>query len=171
MPQDAGGSLTPWRTVRQLLVEALRVGHPDDPDHEDVRLVELLSVVHLGHDLLDRRPGTLSGGQRQRVAIARALATAPRVLLGDEMLSALDAPTRGAVAEALRAHADAAGTTLVVCTHDLDVAARLGVRVVVLADGRVVDDGPIALLAADDAGSAALRALRDASGRRTGALR
>nr|WP_241728446.1 ATP-binding cassette domain-containing protein [Nocardioides zeae] len=171
VPQDAGGSLTPWRTVRQLLVEALRVDHPDATDLEEARLADLLGVVHLGADLLDRRPATLSGGQRQRVAIARALAAGPRVLLGDEMLSALDAPTRGAVADAVRAHADAAGATLVVCTHDLDVAARLAARIVVLGDGRIVDDGPVALLGAYDAGSPALRALREASGHRVGALR
>ncbi|WP_447646097.1 ABC transporter ATP-binding protein [Nocardioides zeae] len=162
VPQDAGGSLTPWRTVRQLLGEALVVDRDGDVEE---RVARLLGVVHLDGGLLDRRPGALSGGQRQRVAIARALAAGPRVLVGDEMLSALDAPTRGVVVDALRAHADATSTTLVVCTHDLDVAGGLADRVVVLDGGRVVDDGPVGLLTGAGEGSPALRALRHAASR------
>jgi molybdate transport system ATP-binding protein len=89
----------------------------------------------------DRRPGQLSGGQAQRAALARALVGAPRVLLLDEPLSALDARTRLTVRAELRRHlADFAGSTVLV-THDPVDAMALADRVVVVEDGRVVQQG------------------------------
>ena len=89
----------------------------------------------------DRRPGELSGGQAQRAALARALVGEPRVLLLDEPLSALDARTRLAVRAELRRHlGDFAGSTVLV-THDPVDAMALADRVVVVEDGRVVQEG------------------------------
>ena len=91
-----------------------------------------------------RRPGTLSGGQAQRVALARALVTEPRVLLLDEPLAAVDASARVDLRRALRAElADYTGVRLLV-THDPLEAMALADRLVVLEDGRVVQEGPIA---------------------------
>lgn len=145
VPQDAGGSLTPWFSVERLLGEVVssRAGARRRPDQ---RIDELLDLVRLPRQVRTQRASRLSGGQRQRVAIARALAADPTVLVGDEMLSALDPPTRAGVADAVRDHADAHGITLVVTTHDLATAARIADRVVVLCNGRVVDDGPTGLL-------------------------
>ncbi len=99
--------------------------------------------------LAGERPGRLSGGERQRVALARALARDPDVLLLDEPLSALDAATRRAVRDELSSVLHAAGVPTVVVTHDLDEAAILADRVVVVAAGRVVQAGtPEALAAA-----------------------
>jgi molybdate transport system ATP-binding protein len=90
----------------------------------------------------DRRPGQLSGGQAQRAALARALAGDPRVLLLDEPLSALDARTRLTVRAELRRHlADYPGSTVLV-THDPVDAMALADRVLVVEDGRVVQQGP-----------------------------
>jgi molybdate transport system ATP-binding protein len=90
----------------------------------------------------DRRPGQLSGGQAQRAALARALVGEPRVLLLDEPLSALDARTRLTVRAELRRHlAEFAGSTVLV-THDPVDAMALADRVVVVEDGRVVQEGP-----------------------------
>jgi molybdate transport system ATP-binding protein len=94
-------------------------------------------------DLLARRPGELSGGQRQRVALARALAPRPRLLLLDEPLSALDAPTREALRGELRALLEQAGVPAVVVTHDRTEALALGDRLVVLAGGAVRQVGPV----------------------------
>jgi molybdate transport system ATP-binding protein len=92
-------------------------------------------------ELADRRPGQLSGGQAQRAALARALATDPAVLLLDEPLSALDARTRLTVRAELRHHlAEFAGSTVLV-THDPVDAMALADRVVVVEDGRVVQEG------------------------------
>jgi molybdate transport system ATP-binding protein len=92
-------------------------------------------------DVGDRKPAGLSGGQAQRVALARALATAPRLLLLDEPLAALDARTRLAVRSDLRRHlADFDGATVIV-THDPLDAMVLADRIVVIEDGRVVQVG------------------------------
>ena len=91
------------------------------------------------------RPATLSGGEQQRVALARSLAPAPRVLLLDEPLSALDADLRRRLAEDIRTVLRAAGTTGVVVTHDLAEAAVMADRTVRLgAGGRIAaeEDGP-----------------------------
>jgi putative ABC transport system ATP-binding protein len=84
-------------------------------------------------------PDQLSGGQRQRVGIARALAHEPRLILGDEPTGELDSETSASVLDLLLEAQDITGATLVVVTHDADVAARLG-RVVTLRDGKVVSD-------------------------------
>ena len=89
--------------------------------------------------LLDRRPGELSGGQAQRVAIARALITRPTIVFADEPTGALDSATGAAVLDLLRTTARELRQTVVVVTHDSRVAAAAE-RVLVLADGRVVDD-------------------------------
>ncbi|HVE35824.1 MAG TPA: ABC transporter ATP-binding protein [Gemmatimonadaceae bacterium] len=101
------------------------------------RARELLAYVGLAARL-DHRPAQLSGGEQQRVAIARALANRPRLLLADEPTGELDAHT-GAEMIALLGRVNADGTTIVVVTHDEDLA-RAAKRVVHMRDGLVVDD-------------------------------
>jgi len=96
----------------------------------------------------DRRPRELSGGQAQRVALARALAIAPRLMLLDEPLSALDAETRSVMRPELREHLLAGSIPTVLVTHDLDDARLIADTVVVLEHGRVTQQGTIAQLAA-----------------------
>jgi molybdate transport system ATP-binding protein len=93
--------------------------------------------------LLARRPAEISGGQRQRVALARALAPEPRLLLLDEPLSALDAPTREELRGELRALLVASGVPAIVVTHDRVEALALGDRLAVLADGGIRQVGPV----------------------------
>ncbi|GCL61589.1 molybdenum ABC transporter ATP-binding protein [Pseudaquabacterium pictum] len=98
--------------------------------------------------LMDRRPATLSGGERQRVAIARALATAPRLLLMDEPLAALDAPRKAEILPYLeRLHRELA-LPIVYVTHAMDEVARLADHLVLLEAGRVRAAGPLAELLA-----------------------
>jgi putative ABC transport system ATP-binding protein len=101
------------------------------------RARELLAYVGLG-SRLDHRPAQLSGGEQQRVAIARALANRPRLLLADEPTGELDAHT-GAEMIALLGQVNRDGTTIVVVTHDEDLA-NAAKRVVHMRDGLVVDD-------------------------------
>jgi ABC-type polar amino acid transport system ATPase subunit len=100
----------------------------------------LLERVGLGGHL-NAFPHTLSGGQQQRVAIARALAMEPTVLLLDEPTSALDPRLVGEVLEVIVDLA-AAGQTMMIVTHEMSFARRVGHRLVVLADGRIVESGP-----------------------------
>jgi polar amino acid transport system ATP-binding protein len=99
-------------------------------------LLESLGVAARGHAL----PFELSGGEAQRVAIARALATDPPLLLMDEPTASLDPARRGELGAALVALAQA-GRTLLVTTHDVTFARGFATRVVILADGQVVEDG------------------------------
>lgn len=120
------------------------------------RVAELLALVRLP-GFADRWPRQLSGGQQQRVALARALAADPEALLLDEPLGALDAPTRAAVQDDLRAVIRASGIPALVVTHDLSEARALADRLVVLVAGRVVAEGTLAdVLAAPPTAEAAL---------------
>ena len=103
----------------------------------DHRALELLALVGLEHKA-DSLPGELSGGEAQRVAIARALAQQPRLLLCDEPTGQLDSDTSIRVLELIDALHALFGFTLVIATHDVDVAAGLA-RVIELRDGRIVD--------------------------------
>jgi polar amino acid transport system ATP-binding protein len=132
--------LFPHLTALQNVMEAPRhvLGLPGAEAAERAR--RLLARVGLaGH--LDAWPQQLSGGQKQRVAIARALAMEPRGLLCDEITSALDPELKNevlAVLEDLGRH----GLTLLMVTHEIGFARRAADRVVVLADGRLIEDGP-----------------------------
>jgi len=107
----------------------------------------VVSLLGIGA-LMDRRPATLSGGERQRVAIARALATAPRLLLMDEPLAALDAPRKAEILPYLeRLHRELA-LPIVYVTHAMDEVARLADHLVLLDAGRVRAAGPLAELLA-----------------------
>ena len=107
-------------------------------------------LTHLGlAGMEQRRLGELSGGQAQRVAIARAQVTGARLIFADEPTGALDSTTSEEVLDLLLA-AVAAGRTLVVVTHDADVARRCG-RTVVLRDGRIVSDTALAAAAPGEA--------------------
>jgi molybdate transport system ATP-binding protein len=108
----------------------------------DARVRELAARLRI-EPLLARRPAALSGGERQRVALARALAARPRLLLLDEPLSALDAPTREALRGELRALLEAAEVPSIVVTHDRAEALALGDRMLVLAEGRIRQFGPV----------------------------
>ena len=118
-----------------LLPSRLSGGRPDR-----AWLAEVVDRVGLG-DRLRHRPSELSGGQQQRVAIARALVTRPEVIFCDEPTGALDTQTAGEVLSLLRAAVDETGQTVIMVTHD-PVAASYADRVMVLADGRIVQDMP-----------------------------
>jgi sulfate transport system ATP-binding protein len=104
------------------------------------RVMELLELVHL-QDFAERYPAQLSGGQRQRMALARALAVEPQVLLLDEPFGALDAQVRKELRSWLRRLHDEVHVTTVFVTHDQEEAIEVADRIVLLADGKVVQTG------------------------------
>lgn len=138
-------NLLPWRTAArnvEIGLESLGL----DRSERRRRAAEMLALVGLGH-AGDRRPHQLSGGMRQRVGLARALAIEPSVLLMDEPFGALDAQTREVLqGEILRIHR-ITGKTILFVTHDLDEAALLAQRIVVMAPGpgRIVQEIPVDL--------------------------
>ncbi|WP_043835527.1 ABC transporter ATP-binding protein [Muricoccus aerilatus] len=129
------------------------------------RVNALLEMVGLDPGTYrDRRPATLSGGQAQRVGLARALAADPPVLLMDEPFSALDPGTRRGLQTALRRIHAETGKTILLVTHDLEEALVLADRIAVMAEGRLVAEGPPAEVLGPGAPEAVRRMVR------TGAL-
>ncbi|MFF4261101.1 ABC transporter permease [Streptomyces virginiae] len=138
VPQD--GALFPHLTAVANTAYGLRArGVPRaQARREALAWLDRLGVSHLA----DRRPAQLSGGQAQRVALARALAARPRLLLLDEPLAALDQTTRARVRHTLRTHLAGFGGVCLIVTHDPVEAVSLADRVLVLADGRALQDAP-----------------------------
>ncbi|HEY4133976.1 MAG TPA: ATP-binding cassette domain-containing protein [Alphaproteobacteria bacterium] len=138
----------------------------------DARVAELLDLVDLPRDHARRFPHMLSGGQRQRVGVARAIAARPRIMLMDEPFGALDPVTRDDLGSAYRKLHDSLGMTTLMVTHDVQEAALLADRIVVMKGGRIVADGtPQALMAnAADPDVAALMAVPKRQAERIGRL-
>ena len=134
--------LFPHLRVLENVAEAPRRVLGLSPSAAAARAESLLARVGLA-ERAGAYPYALSGGQQQRVAIARALAIEPEVLLLDEPTSALDPSLSGAVL-AVIADLAAAGQTMLVVTHEIGFARRVAARAVVLAAGRIVEDGPAA---------------------------
>jgi polar amino acid transport system ATP-binding protein len=132
--------LFPHLTVLQNIIEAPRRVLRLPREEAVKRAQQLLDRVGLA-DRGDAYPQVLSGGQKQRVAIARALAMQPRGLLCDEITSALDPELKHEVLEVLE-DLKRDGLTLLVVTHEIGFARRAADRVVVLAEGKVVEEGP-----------------------------
>lgn len=139
--QDPYSTLNPARSVGSILRESL---HLAAPGRLDDRVEKLLGQVGLSGDYARRRPSQLSGGERQRVAVARALGRQPRVLVCDEVVSALDISIQAHILNLLSDLRDQLGLTLVFITHDLAVVRQISDRVYVLHRGRVVENGPTA---------------------------
>jgi peptide/nickel transport system ATP-binding protein len=140
--QDPYGSLNPRLTVRDCLDEVLAVHGLKEGAARAVRILELLEMVGLSPEFLDRRPSQLSGGQCQRVGIARALAVEPDLIVADEAIAALDLSIQAQILDLLRDLRRRLGLTLVFITHNLAVVRHLCDRVAVMNAGRIVEEGP-----------------------------
>lgn len=128
-------------TAKENIAGPLRWVHGISRADADRRALELLARVGLSHRA-DALPRHLSGGQQQRVAIARAIAPNPSVLLLDEPTSALDPELVNEVLEVIRRLAVEDGLTMIISTHQLRFASEVADRVVLLADGSIIEEGP-----------------------------
>ena len=138
--QDPYASLDPRMSVGRIVAEPLwALGLEGD---HPARVAEVLADVGLDADAAARHPHEFSGGQRQRIALARAIVHRPRILIGDEPLSALDVTVRAQILELLGGLRARDGLTLVLVSHDIGVVQNLCDEVVVMKDGRVVEEGP-----------------------------
>lgn len=140
--QDPYSSLSPRLSVRQIIGEGLRVHRLAASDAEEQRLIEqVLAEVGLEPSMADRYPHEFSGGQRQRVAIARAMILKPRFVVLDEPTSALDMSVQAQIVELLRDLQRRHKLAYLFISHDLKVVRALAHDLIVMKDGKVVEQG------------------------------
>jgi len=138
--QDPYASLDPRMSVGAIVAEPLEALHIDGDRRAMVE--RILERVGLDADSIDRYPHEFSGGQRQRIALSRALVHGPRLLVGDEPLSALDVTVRAQILELLRELRHDLGLSMILVSHDIGLVYHLCERVMVMKDGIVVESGP-----------------------------
>jgi microcin C transport system ATP-binding protein len=147
--QDPLSSLSPRRTVEQIIGEGLEIHELGlDQAARRERVLQALYDVGLteggrAEPLLSRYPHEFSGGQRQRIAIARALIVKPKVVVLDEPTSALDVTIQKQVLELLSSLQKKYGLSYILVTHDIDVVRAMAHRVMVMKDSRIVESGPL----------------------------
>ena len=140
--QDPFASLNPRMTVKQIVGDPLYVNDLAAGRGLEDRVAELLRLVGLDPDTMDRYPHAFSGGQRQRIGIARALALDPRIIIADEATSALDVSIRAQILDLLLDIQRRLGLSFIFISHDISVVRYFCDRVAVLHRGRVVEIGP-----------------------------
>ncbi|MEZ2299672.1 ABC transporter ATP-binding protein [Variovorax sp. RCC_210] len=140
--QDPHDSLDPRKTAFDAIADPLRSLRGLKGDALRQRVLDVAQRVQLGADLLQRRPHELSGGQAARVGIARALAPEPELLILDEPTAALDVSVQAGVLALLDRLRGELGLAIVFVSHDLGVVRLLCERVLVMREGRIVDQGP-----------------------------
>ena len=141
--QDPYSSLNPFYSVEWTLEEPLRVYGKYGREERKRRVREMLERVELPPECLEARPAELSGGQRQRVSIAAALIRRPRFLIADEPVSALDVTIQAQILDLLRSLRRELDLSYLFISHDLNVVYQLCDRVLVMKQGRIVEQGTV----------------------------
>ena len=141
--QDPYSSLNPAYTVGWILEEPLRIRGGFTPEERKQRVREMFRLVELPEEYLSSRPSELSGGQRQRVSIAAALIQQPKFLIADEPVSALDVTIQAQILKLLRQLRKELDLSYLFISHDLNVVYQLCDRVIVMKEGRIVEQGTV----------------------------
>ncbi|WP_246197253.1 ABC transporter ATP-binding protein [Cytobacillus depressus] len=137
--QDPYASLNPKKTIRQILMEPIRV-HNRFPKKDRIKeIIKILEIVGLSREHLDRYPHEFSGGQRQRIGIARTVILQPDFIVADEPVSALDVSVQSQVINLLLDLQDEFGLTYLFISHDLSVIEHMTDRVAVMYLGKIVE--------------------------------
>jgi ABC-type oligopeptide transport system ATPase subunit len=142
IPQDPYSSLNPRRTIGQTLAEAIDPVRSNPRDHRD-KISHWLSTIRLDADVAERYPHEFSGGQRQRIAIARALAVEPKLIIADEITSALDLSVQAEILNLISRLRTQLDLTMAFISHDLDVVHHVSDQIMVLFHGEVVELGDV----------------------------
>ena len=141
--QDPYSSLNPAYTVEWIMEEPLRIYGKYDTAERKRRVREMLQLVELPEECLAAKPSELSGGQRQRVSIATALIQRPKFLIADEPVSALDVTIQAQILKLLRQLRQELDLSYLFISHDLNVVYQLCDRVLVMKEGRIVEQGSV----------------------------
>ncbi|MEZ4709689.1 MAG: ABC transporter ATP-binding protein [Caldilineaceae bacterium] len=143
--QEPMTSFSPFHTVGNQIIEAIRLHKPVSRQEARQEAIELLHMVGIPRPerRIDEYSFQLSGGLRQRVMIAMALSSDPKVLIADEPTTALDVTTQAQVLELLQRLQEEKGLSIILITHDMGVIAEMADDVVVMYLGRVVEQGPV----------------------------
>ncbi len=147
--QDPFASLSPRRTVAQIIREPLDVHRIGTVADRDSRVIELLSDVGMGVEVRDRYPHEFSGGQRQRIGIARALALDPDFIVADEPVSALDVSVQSQVLNLIAELKKKRGIAFLFISHDLAVIQHVSDEIGVMYLGRIVEQATVGDLYAE----------------------
>jgi peptide/nickel transport system ATP-binding protein len=141
--QDPYSSLNPSKKIGWLLEEPLRVDKTRNWTKQEIeeRVKTVMEEIELPLSMLERYPAQLSGGQRQRVCIGMALMRSPKLLIADEPVSALDVTIQAQILELLENLHKKHGISIIFISHDLRVVYKISDHVMIMKDGRVVEQG------------------------------
>ena len=139
--QSPDVALNPNQTLLQIIGRPVQFYFRRSRAEVRARVLELLAMMDLPADYIDRKPGALSGGQKQRVGIARALAAEPDLIICDEVTSALDQLVGEEILKLLKRLQEELGIAYLFITHDLGTVKRIANKVAVMLKGEMVDGG------------------------------
>lgn len=139
--QDPKGSLNPAKTVGWIVEEPLRAYGKYNAEERRERVMDMLKRVGLGPEYAERKPRELSGGQRQRVGIAVALIQRPKFIIADEPVSALDVTIQAQILDLLLELRHDLDLSYLFISHDLNVIRQISDRIIVMQDGRILEQG------------------------------
>ncbi|MFO7850196.1 MAG: ATP-binding cassette domain-containing protein, partial [Spirochaetia bacterium] len=142
--QDPYGSLNPRMSVEDIIGEGLEIHHLVDAEDREARIISAMEEVGLDPVARERYPNEFSGGQRQRIALARALVLKPDFIVLDEPTSSLDRSIQFQVIELLKKLQSRHGLTYLFISHDLRVIKSLCHDILIMKEGKVVEEGPAA---------------------------